>query len=251
MKTALITGASAGIGKALADQFAQQGFNLILVARRSEALEQIKQDLENRYSIQVENQIFDLAVSGQTAALYDTVKHHKIDVLINNAGFGDYDLAWDADLSKVMNMVDLNVRALTDLSLRYIKDYVDEDAVLINVSSVGGYAEVDVAIPYCATKFYVSSFTEGIDFSLRTQGKKLRAKVLAPAGTQSEFHTVAAVGSGIDINKLYNGAVLMTAEQLAESAYQLYVSDKTVGIVNPNNEFELKDAIFPQVALLK
>lgn len=250
MKTALITGASAGIGKALADQFAQQGFNLILVARRSEALEQIKQDLENRYSIQVENQIFDLAVSGQTAALYDTVKHHKIDVLINNAGFGDYDLAWNADLSKVMNMVDLNVRALTDLSLRYIKDYVDEDAVLINVSSVGGYAEVDVAIPYCATKFYVSSFTEGVDFSLRTQGKKLRAKVLAPAGTQSEFHNVAADGSGIDINELYNGAVLMTAEQLAESAYQLYLSEKTVGMVNPNNEFELKDAIFPQVALL-
>lgn len=250
MKTALITGASAGIGKALAYQFAQQGFNLILVARRQEALEQIKQDLENLYSIQVENQIFDLAVSGQTAALYDTVKHHKIDLLINNAGFGDYDLAWDADLSKVMNMVDLNVRALTDLSLRYVKDYVDQEAVLINVSSVGGYAEVDVAIPYCATKFYVSSFTEGIDFSLRTQGKKLRAKVLAPAGTQSEFHTVAAVGSGIDINKLYNGAVLMTAEQLAESAYQLYLSDKTVGIVNPNNEFELKDAIFPQVALL-
>ncbi|NIE96928.1 SDR family NAD(P)-dependent oxidoreductase [Acinetobacter sp. Tr-809] len=250
MKTALITGASAGIGKALAYQFAQQGFNLILVARRQEALEQIKQDLESRYSIQVENQIFDLAVSGQTAELYDTVKHHKIDVLINNAGFGDYDLAWDADLSKVMNMVDLNVRALTDLSLRYIKDYVDEDAVLINVSSVGGYAEVDVAIPYCATKFYVSSFTEGVDFSLRTQGKKLRAKVLAPAGTQSEFHNVAADGSGIDINELYNGAVLMTAEQLAESAYQLYLSDKTVGIVNPNNEFELKDAIFPQVALL-
>ncbi|WP_336143134.1 SDR family NAD(P)-dependent oxidoreductase [Acinetobacter sp. 102] len=250
MKTALITGASAGIGKALAYQFAQQGFNLILVARRSEALEQMKQDLENRYSIQVENQIFDLAVSGQTAALYDTVKHHKIDVLINNAGFGDYDLAWDADLNKVMNMVDLNVRALTDLSLRYIKDYVDEDAVLINVSSVGGYAEVDVAIPYCATKFYVSSFTEGIDFSLRTQGKNMRAKVLAPAGTQSEFHNVAADGSGIDINKLYNGAVLMTAEQLAESAYQLYLSDKTVGIVNPNNEFEFKDAIFPQLALL-
>lgn len=138
MKTALITGASAGIGKALADQFTQHGFNLILVARRSEALEQIKQDLENRYSIQVENQIFDLAVSGQTATLYDTVKHHKIDVMINNAGFGDYGLAWDADLNKVMNMVGLNVRALTDLSLRYIKDYVDEDAVLINVSSVGG-----------------------------------------------------------------------------------------------------------------
>ena len=170
--------------------------------------------------------------------------------MINNAGFGDYDLAWDANLNKVMNMVDLNVRALTDLSLLYIKDYVDEDAVLINVSSVGGYAEVDVAIPYCATKFYVSSFTEGIDFSLRTQGKKLRAKVLAPAGTQSEFHTVAAVGSGIDINQLYKGAVLMTAEQLAESAYQLYLSDKTVGIVNSNNEFELKDAIFPQVTLL-
>lgn len=251
MKTALITGASAGIGKALAYQFAQQGFNLILVARRSETLDEIKQDLENRYSIRVENQIFDLAEAGQTAVLYDAVKHHKIDLLINNAGFGDYDLAWKADLSKVMNMIDLNVRALTDLSLRYIQDYVDDEAVLINVSSVGGYAEVDVAIPYCATKFYVSSFTEGIDFSLRTQGKKLRAKVLAPAGTQSEFHNVAAIGSGIDINKLYNGAVLMTAEQLAESAYQLYLSDKTVGMVNPNNEFELKDAIFPQVALLK
>jgi uncharacterized protein len=138
MKTALITGASAGIGKALAYQFAQQGFNLILVARRSEALEQIKQDLENCYSIQVENRIFDLAVTSQAANLYEAVKPHHIDVWINNAGFGDYDLAWDTDISKVMNMVDLNVRALTDLSLRYIKDYVDEDAVLINVSSVGG-----------------------------------------------------------------------------------------------------------------
>lgn len=251
MKTALITGASAGIGKALAYQFAQQSFNLILVARRQEALEQIKLDLESRYSIQVENRIFDLAVTGQAAELYEAVKPHHIDVWINNAGFGDYDLAWKANLSKVMNMVDLNVRALTELSLRYVKDYVDQEVVLMNVSSVGGYAEVDVAIPYCATKFYVSSFTEGIDFSLRTQGKNMRAKVLAPAGTQSEFHNVAAVGSEIDINELYNGAVLMTAEQLAESAYQLYLSDKTVGMVNPNNEFELRDAIFPQVALLK
>ncbi|WP_224992110.1 SDR family NAD(P)-dependent oxidoreductase [Acinetobacter pittii] len=251
MKTALITGASAGIGKALAYQFAQQGFNLILVARRSEVLDEIKQDLENRYSIRVENQVFDLAISGQTAALYDTVKHHKIDLLINNAGFGDYDLAWKADLNKVMNMIDLNVRALTDLSLRYIQDYVDEEAILINVSSVGGYAEVDAAIPYCATKFYVSSFTEGVDFTLRTQGKKMRAKVLAPAGTQSDFHDVASGTSAIDINKLYNGAILMSAEMLAESAYQLYLSDRTVGMVNSNNEFELRDAIFPQVALLK
>jgi len=90
-----------------------------------------------------------------------------------------------------------------------------------------------------------------VDFTLRTQGKKMRAKVLAPAGTQSDFHDVASGTSAIDINKLYNGAILMSAEMLAESAYQLYLSDRTVGMVNSNNEFELRDAIFPQVALLK
>lgn len=99
MKTVLITGASSGIGKALSYKFAVEGFNLIIVARRIEALEQIKQDIESKYpAIKVHIETADLSKDGSAKQLYEKLNSFQIDVLINNAGFGDYGFPWDVNL---------------------------------------------------------------------------------------------------------------------------------------------------------
>ncbi|RSN80293.1 SDR family NAD(P)-dependent oxidoreductase [Acinetobacter nosocomialis] len=233
MKTVLITGASSGIGKALSYKFAAEGFNLIIVARRIEALEQIKQDIESKYpAIKVYVETADLSKDGSAKQFYEKLNSFQIDVLINNAGFGDYGFPWDVNLEKANDMINLNIKALTDLSLLYVKDYADKDSTLINTASIGGYAQFDIAVIYCATKFYVASFTEGLALAMQTQGKKMRVKVLAPAATSTEFVGQASVNGGIDGDHLFSPEAFISAEQLADYAYQLYQSDKVVGIVN-------------------
>lgn len=250
MKTVLITGASSGIGKAMSYKFAAEGFNLIIVARRIEALEHIKQDIESKYpAIQVHIETADLSQDGSAKQLYEKLNSFQIDVLINNAGFGDYGFPWEVNLEKANDMINLNIKALTDLSLLYVKDYADRDSTLINTASIGGYAQFDIAVTYCATKFYVASFTEGLALAMQTQGKKMRVKVLAPAATSTEFVGQASVNGGIDGNQLFSPEAFISAKQLADYAYQLYQSDKVVGIVNEQNGFDLKDPIYPQIVL--
>ncbi|MDC4297235.1 SDR family NAD(P)-dependent oxidoreductase [Acinetobacter baumannii] len=250
MKTVLITGASSGIGKAMSYKFAAEGFNLIIVARRIEALKQIKQDIESKYpAIKVHIETADLSKDGSAKQLYEKLNSFQIDVLINNAGFGDYGFPWDVNLEKANDMINLNIKALTDLSLLYVKDYADKDSTLINTASIGGYAQFDIAVIYCATKFYVASFTEGLALAMQTQGKKMRVKVLAPAATSTEFVGQASVNGGIDGDHLFSPEAFISAEQLADYAYQLYQSDKVVGIVNEQNGFDLKDPIYPQIVL--
>lgn len=247
MKTALITGASTGIGKALAYTFASRGFNLILVARRKALLDEIAKDIRARYKTEVLVHEADLTQKKAVVALYEESKKRTIDVLINNAGFGDFSYPWDVDLDKAERMLDLNVKALTELSLRYVADYRDKEATLINVSSIGGYSIFSSAALYCATKFFVASFTEGISNALHEQGKKMRAKVLAPSATSSEFATRASEDAALNGEEIVSSMEFISAEQLAEYAYALYESDKCVGIVNAANELELKDPIYPAV----
>lgn len=243
MKYTLITGASSGIGNAMAHKFASEGHNLIVNARRTELLEELKQELEEKYPVQVIVKPADL--SKEAEAFYESVKAYDIDVFVNNAGFGDYAHVWDADIHKVRDMIDINIQALTTLSLLYVKDYKDKEATLINVSSGLGYFIGNFAVPYSATKFYVSAFTEGIANNLALKGKKMRAKVLAPAATDTDFVAVAEKGGTIKMNDLITEDAYISAEQLAEYSYDLYKSEKVVGKVNGENGFDLKDVIYP------
>lgn len=250
MKTVLITGASSGIGKALSYKFAVEGFNLIIVARRCETLEQIKQDIEAKYaSVHVHIEAVDLSIDGSAAQLYEKLKSFHIDVFINYAGFGDYGFPWDVNLEKANNMINLNIKALTDLSLLYVKDYANQDSTLINTASIGGYTQFDIAVTYCATKFYVASFTEGLALAMQSQNKKMRIKVLAPGATATEFVGQASFNGGIDGDNLFSPEAFISAEQLANYAFRLYQSDKVVGIVNQQNGFDLKNPMYPQVVL--
>lgn len=244
-KYTVITGASAGIGEALAYKFASEGHNLILTARRFELLELLKVSLIKEYDIDVILIPADLGNSEALEKLYTKTKDYAIDVFINNAGLGDYSYAWDLNLAKANSMIDVNIKALSMLSLKFIQDYIDEDSTLINVSSGGGYFVLNKAVTYCATKFFVSSFTEGVAQNLKHQNKRLRVKVLAPAGTNTEFVSIAEQDAGFKGADIFDTSAFISAELLAEHAYKLFKSDKIVGIVKGGNEFELRDPIFP------
>ena len=240
-----ITGASSGIGLESAKAFAHLGFNLILAARRKELLEEVKEEILHTYpklDIIVKN--IDLSITANAYKLYEELKTYPISVWINNAGFGNYDNVADQDLAKIEKMIHLNIESLTILSSLYVRDYQDSDgAQLINISSRGGYMLVSNAVTYCATKFYVSSFTEGLALEMKNSQHKLQAKVLAPAATQTEFGQVATNSSIYDYDQHFKQ--YHTAKEMANFLIQLYQSDSVVGLVDVKDfSFHLSPPLF-------
>lgn len=228
----VITGASSGIGYEAAKVFAARGKHLIIVARRRERLEKLKMEIGEKFpQIEVIVKATDLSVLENIYQFYKDIKICFIETWINNAGFGNYAGVAEQDLEKIERMIRLNVEALTVLSSLYVKDYADiEGTQLINISSCGGYTLVPTAVTYCATKFYVSSFTEGLAYELFSQNAKLRAKILAPAATKTEFGKVVNDVAEYDYDKSFG--IYHTSREMAEFLMKLYDSDKTVGIVN-------------------
>ncbi|WMN58581.1 SDR family NAD(P)-dependent oxidoreductase [Pseudoalteromonas xiamenensis] len=247
MKYVLITGASSGIGLAMSHEFAQKGHNLIIVARSEDKLLQLKQSLISEYGIDVQVKAVDLSISGAAQSLYDQCKKFEVEVLINNAGFGDFSNIWDMNLEKAENMLNLNVNALTMLSLNYVRDYHDKPATLINVASIGGYKMFPTAVTYCATKFFVSAFTEGIAEDLKVGNKQMKAKVLAPAATATDFFNQAYTNAGLEAEAATDRSQYTPASVLADYTYQLYQSDQVVGYVE-NEQLILQGPKFDFVA---
>ena len=134
-------------------------------------------------------------------------------------------------MNKISRMLNLNIGILTILSSLYVRDYKDvEGTQLINISSAGGYTIVPTAVTYCATKFYVSTFTEGLAWELKETGAKMRAKVLAPAATKTEFGMVANNASEYDYDKSFG--TYHTSRQMAGFLLELYDSENVVGMVD-------------------
>ncbi len=248
MKYTLITGASSGIGKALSFQYASKGHHLIVTARRKHELEKLKDEIQGKYDVDVIIKPFDLSEPNAAELLYDELAGLSLETMINNAGFGDFAMPWDVDITKAQRMIDLNVRALTTLSLLFARDYAKQQTTLINVASIGGYSIFDIAVTYCATKFYVSTFTEGIAQSLEAQGLPMRAKVLAPGPTESEFVKQSSRNGAIEGDNLFAEESYITAEQLASYTYQLYQSEAVVGIIN-DKKLELETPIYPYISV--
>lgn len=241
----VITGASSGIGYATAKAFAKRGKNLIIVARRKEKLEQLRAELlQISPDIGVEIKVTDLSVIENVYQLYEELKAFWLEAWINNAGFGNYGSIAGQDLRKTSTMLHLNIEALTILSTLFVRGYRDvEGTQLINVSSAGGYTIVPNGVTYCATKFFVSAFTEGLAQELQEAHAKLRAKVLAPAATKTEFGMVANGASEYNYDKLFG--TYHTGEQMAEFLIKLFDSNQTVGIVDRETfQFRLSPPLF-------
>ena len=189
----VITGASSGIGEASAKLFAAKGKNLILVARRESELKETKAKIQAEFpNVDIVIKAIDLTDIDQLPALYQSLKQYPIETWINNAGFGILETVKEHDLSRVLNMIKLNVEALTVLSVLFVKDYADVDgAQLINISSGAGYNLAPLATTYCGTKYFVSAFSEGLAHEMKMTGAKLQVKVLAPASTKTNFAKTA------------------------------------------------------------
>lgn len=239
----VITGASSGIGYESALAFAKRGKNLILVARRKQRLEDLKSTIaEINPKIDVVVLPADLSDTKQAHDLYERTKKYDLETWINNAGFGDFSPVAEQDLSKVENMLLLNNVAMTILSTLFVRDYSSKEGTqLINVSSDAGYTIVDNFVTYCATKFYVSAFTEGVASELQGKGENMKAKVFAPAVTETEF-SYRAMGRGIS-----DFPHSRTPEEVAQFMLDLYDSDKVIGIVDETNQFKLKDSFYPYI----
>ncbi|UTE73820.1 SDR family NAD(P)-dependent oxidoreductase [Rossellomorea marisflavi] len=249
MKYTVITGASSGIGYEAALAFAARGKNLILAARRKENLEELKDRILKAHpDLDIKLFSTDLSVTSNAHSFYEEIKSFELETFVNNAGFGNFDPVGDQNLDKIEQMMRLNIEALTILSTRYVRDFSQvEGTQLINISSGGGYTIVADAVTYCATKFYVSAFTEGLARELSESGAKMTAKVLAPAATETEFAQRSIDSDQFD----YETSVPQyhTAKEMAHFLLDLYDGDHVVGIVNGETyEFLLRDPIYPYVS---
>ena len=245
-KYTVITGASSGIGYETAKAFADRGKNLIVTARRRSNLEHLRHEiLEKHPALDVVIRAVDLSALDGVYQFYSGLKDFQLETWVNNAGFGNYDSVAHQDLEKIDTMLRLNIEALTILSSLFVRDYKDVPGTqLINLSSCGGYTIVPTAVTYCATKFYVSTFTEGLAWELIESGAKMRAKVLAPAATQTEFGKKANNVDTYDYDKAFG--TYHTSRQMAEFLMKLYDSDSTLGIVDRETfQFELRLPMFP------
>ena len=232
-KYVLITGASSGIGYETALAFAARNYNVIIAARRKDRLEQLKAEiLAANPETDVIIKVCDLSDNVQAIELYNSVKDLDLTAVINNAGRGNRGGFIDDELCRDIDMLHLNMDAVFILSSLFARDHKDsEGAQIINVSSIGGYLVVPGSSLYCATKFFVSSLTEAIDLEMRKGGHKLRAKVIAPTTTETEYEQTAnAMDEKFDYAA--RGGHYFTAAQMAEMILELYDSDMTVASID-------------------
>ncbi len=209
MKTALITGASGGIGKEFAQIFAENGYNLVLVARSEETLVQIATSFEKEYDIRVTVLPFDLSQTNSASKLYSEITGRKIqiDILINNAGFGNYGSFVDSDLVKTTDMINLNITTLTELSLLFVKEMKKKDSgKILNIASTASFQPVPKFAIYAATKSYVLHFTEALHYELKDTN--ISVSVLCPGPTSTGFKKRATAESSNIFKKEMNAKVV-------------------------------------------
>ncbi len=226
-KTVLITGASSGIGLELAKIHAAEGDNLILVARNQPALDELKRDLENRCGIAVQVITKDLSVPDSTQEIFDETNRLglHVDFLINNAGFGDYGLFHESDWSKDLQMINLNMTALTQLCRLYLPAMIERGSGrIMNVASTAAFQPGPLMAIYFATKAYVLHFSEALGNEVQDKGVTVTA--LCPGATTSGFQAAA----GMEESRLVQGRNMPSSLDVAEYGYRAMMQGKTVAI---------------------
>jgi short-subunit dehydrogenase len=196
--TALITGASSGLGQEFARQLAPHARSLILVARRLDRLEKLKAEIE-RPGLTIHCHTADLGDEVQTEAFLAALaaSNERVSLLINNAGLGDHGLFEDSDWSRVKAMLDVNIKALTRLTHALLPELVRAGrGAILNVSSIAGYLPLPKMAVYAASKAYVTSFTEALRAEVRDAGISVTA--LCPGPVNTEFFGVAERGNEAD-----------------------------------------------------
>jgi uncharacterized protein len=192
MNATLITGASSGIGEVFARRLAARGRNVLLVARSEDKLITLCNELGRSNSIRAQYVALDLSLPESPARLFEEAEKRglTIDLLINNAGFGSFGDFSKADLARELNMIDLNIKALVELTYRFLQPMRErKQGAIINVASTAAFQGVPYMATYAATKAFVLSFSEALWEENRAFGVKVIA--LCPGVTETNFFEAA------------------------------------------------------------
>lgn len=223
----LITGSSSGIGYELAHEYAKNSHNLILAARSTSKLNELKKELEAKYKILVTVISIDLSLAHSAKKLYDEVQAQglKINGLVNNAGFGDHMEFEKADLKKILEMIQLNITTLTELTHLFVKDLISHSpSHVLNVASTAAFQAGPLMSVYYATKAYVLSFSEGLYAELKDRDVWVTA--LCPGPTTSGFQDAANFSNSNFISKMK----FPSSKEVAEFGYQKTMQNEAVAI---------------------
>ena len=185
---ALITGASSGIGRDIAKELSQKGYDLILVARNLEKLNEVKEKLETN----IETVSMDISNPENCKQLYE--KYKDIDILVNNAGFGDCGYFDKTNLEKELQMINTNIVAYHVLTKLYLKDMKAKNSgKILNVASIAGFMPGPLMATYYSTKAYVVRLSEAIREELKKESSKVQISILCPGAVDTNFNKVADV----------------------------------------------------------
>lgn len=221
----LITGASSGIGYELAELFAADGYPLIVVARSEKKLLELKAKAEQR-GVAVHVFVKDLTQPQQVKELYEEVQQQGlfVDILVNNAGFGGFGLFHERELAEELDMIQVNITALTHLTRLFLPAMIKRNrGRILNVASVAAFQPGPLMAVYYATKAYVLSFTEALENELR--GTAVTVTALCPGATATRFEQRASLQE----SRLFRGNV-MDVGTVARAGYNGLMRGQTIVI---------------------
>lgn len=238
-QTALVTGASSGLGAAFARRLAAMGADLVITARRADNLAALSKELEERDKVKVTVIALDLSEPGAAEKLFAETegKGQVIDILINNAGGGIHQNFADTEWERIARQIQLNVVALTELTHLFVRKMLARGkGHILNVASIGAYTPSPTYATYSAGKAFVRDFTEAVSYELRNT--PVRVSCLCPGGVFTEFHQAA----GHTISESFK-LTFMTAEACADVGLSAMFSGRRnviSGLINKIMMFSLR-----------
>lgn len=245
-KTALITGASGGIGLELARLFARDGYNLVLVARSESKLEEIARELRDAHSVAVTVLVKNLAQREAPDELFAALQNQPVDVLVNNAGFGTYGLFADTDLRQELDLLQVNIAALTHLTKLFLPPMLARrSGKILNVASTAAFQPGPFMAVYYASKAYVLSFSEALFNECENSGVTITA--LCPGPTTSGFQERAAMQN----SKLVQDITMDSATVAAQGYAALMRGKRRVVTGRGNQLWTLAAKMLPTAITLK
>lgn len=230
-KRALVTGASSGIGAAIARIFADEGAHLVLTARRKDQLDAVAAECRGK-GVTVDVIVADLGKAGEAARLWAAATAGAaVDILVNNAGFGYFRPFGEVEAAREAELVQLNMTALVELSRAFVvtRKAAAGASYLLNIASIGAYQSVPNMALYAASKAFVRNFTEALHDEL--SATHASATVVCPGGTKTEFHAQAGAGNYSWIAN----ASMMSAEECARKSVRAMLKKKRTyipGLIN-------------------
>lgn len=232
--TALITGATSGIGLELAKVFANQDYNLVLVSRNIEQLQKVAAVISKSYNVRVEIIAKDLSLPDSSREIFSELaaKNIDIDVLVNNAGFGIYGKFAESSLERQLGVIELNIKALTSLTGLFLPKMIkNKRGKILNVASTAAFQPGPLMAVYYASKSYVLNFSEALRSELKGTGIYVTA--LCPGPTRTNFQSL---DKNFSNTRLFKSGFFMTAEQVALCGFSGLMKNKAVVIPGFRNK---------------